>query len=170
MSTIEKVLSEFKQSYQGKIPKKPGRSKKFNVYYWHRRYGTHKFLDKKANIWDKLNNGDFEYSPYAKQINNEYHWMAEEIVAVRNTNKDISSKFEIERDVIRNYNKRLKNLWNDFNRDEHERLESLQFSLRLEFGGSKENVREYIFEIAEGSIEEIINGYPKWLKEDDSPF
>ena len=170
MVTTKQVLMEFKPHFKGKVPKKPSKIEKFNIYYWHRRYPIHKFLNKKANIWEKLKNGDFDYSPYAKYINYEYYWMSEEIAVIRNSNKDTPVKFEEERDLIKSYNRRIENLTKDFERDEKERLENLQFSLQYTFGGSKEEIQEYIFQEAMGSLEEIIRYYPKWKKVDESVF
>ena len=76
MVTVKEVLQEFNPTFGIKAPAKPPKMKKFNVFYWHRRYATHKFLPDREHIWNKCKNGDFEYSPYAKYINYEYWWMA----------------------------------------------------------------------------------------------
>lgn len=156
-----------------KSPKKPAKLPKFNVFYWHRRYSTHKFLKQSAHIWDKYKNGDFEYSPYAKYIEYEYWWMAEEIAEVRNSDFTFDTKQEKERDIRLSYNRRLKNLRADFERDEAERLQNLKDSLCKTFGGTKSNADNFIKNHAEGTIEEVIRQYSSWLKEetyDESPF
>jgi len=173
MVTAKEVLKEFNPTFGIKAPAKPPKMKKFNVFYWHRRYTTHKFLPSKEHIWNKCKNGDFEYSPYAKYINYEYWWMAEEIAAVRNSSFEFATKQEKERDIITNYNKRLKNLRQDFQRDEFERMQNLKDSLRKTFGGTKAEVDEFIEKKAFGTTDEVIRQYYAWIsavKTDTLPF
>jgi hypothetical protein len=97
MVTIEEVLKEYHPlGTCQQAPPKPPKMAKFNVYYWHRRYPTHKSLKPKARIDEKLKNGDFDYSPYAKYLEYEYWWMAEEIVEIRNSDKSDGWKKEME--------------------------------------------------------------------------
>lgn len=173
MVTAKEVLQEFNPTFGVKAPTKPPRMKKFNVFYYHRRYTTHKFLPDRAHIWDKCKNGDFEYSPYAKYINYEYWWMAEEIATLRNSDKLHPVKQELEREVILSYNKRLKNLRQDFQRDEAERMLNLKDSLRKTFGGTKADVDEFIEKRAFGTTDEVIRQYYAWIstaKADTLPF
>ena len=156
-----------------KVPKKPAKLPKFNVFYWHRRYPTHKPLKQNTRIWDKCKNGDFEYSPYAKYIEYEYWWMAQEIAEVRNSEYTFETKQEKEREIRLNYNKRLKNLRADFQRDETERLQNLKDSLRKTFGGTKVDVDEFINNYAVETTDEVIKQYSYWIikKTDDNlPF
>ena len=173
MVTAKEVLQEFNPTFGIKAPAKPPKMKKFNVFYWHRRYATHKFLPDREHIWNKCKNGDFEYSPYAKYINYEYWWMAEEIANVRNSNSNRDVKEEKERDIRANYNKRIKNLRQDFQRDELERMKNLKNSLRLSFGGTMEEVSDFIENFACGTTDEIIRSYRTIrakLTEDTLPF
>ena len=165
MVTIEEVLKEYHpQGMCDPAPPKPPKMAKFNVYYWHRRYPTHKALKPKARIDEKLKNGDFEYSPYAKYLNYEYWWMAKEIVELRNSNKSISYIKDVELEIYRDYKRRFDNLRKDFECDEADRMESLLYSLQFYFGGRKEQVYKFVYEVAEGTIEEIIKQYPKWIQ------
>lgn len=165
MVTIEEVLKEYHpQGVCDPAPTKPPKMAKFNVYYWHRRYPTHKALKPKARIDEKLKNGDFEYSPYAKYLNYEYWWMAEDIVKVRNSGNSIGYIKDTELEIYRDYKRRFDNLRKDFERDEADRMESLLYSLQYYFGGRKEQVHKFVYEIAEGTIEEIIKQYPKWIQ------
>ena len=173
MVTAKEVLQEFNPTFGIKAPAKPPKMKKFNVFYWHRRYITHKFLPDQSRIWDKCKNGDFEYSPYANYINYEYWWMAEEIATLRNSDKTHSVKQELEREIILSYNKRLKNLRQDFQRDEFDRMQNLKNSLRRTFGGTKTDVDEFIEERAFGTTDEVIRQYYAWMstaKADTLPF
>jgi len=165
MVTIEEVLKEYHpQGMCDPAPPKPPKMAKFNVYYWHRRYPTHKALKPKARIDEKLKNGDFEYSPYAKYLNYEYWWMAEEIVEVRNSDKSHEFKKDVEMEIYRDYKRRFDNLRKDFERDEKDRMDSLLYSLQYYFGGRKEQVKQFVYEVAEGTTEDIIKQYPKWIQ------
>ena len=172
MVKAKDIIHEFAPYTTGKAPKKPAKLPKFNVFYWHRRYSTHKFLKSNASIMDKCKNGDFEYSPYAKYIEYEYWWMAEEIAEIRNSDHTFETKQEKERDIRSSYNRRLKNLRNDFQRDENDRLQNLKDSLRKTFGGTKILVEEFINEYAAGTTDEVIRQYCHFLikREDDKPF
>jgi hypothetical protein len=120
-----------------------------------------------------MKNGDFEYSPYAKYINYEYWWMAEEIAEIRNSDKGFEVKQEHERNSIKMYNRRIENLRKDFERDEKERMSSLKYSLKHWIGGTTEQVHTFIYEHAEGTTEELIQQYKKWLQnrpENDLPY
>ena len=99
--------------------------------------------------------------------------MAEEIAALRNSNKTHSVKQELEREIILSYNKRLKNLRQDFQRDEFERMQNLKDSLRKTFGGTKADVDEFIEKRAFGTTDEVIRQYYAWIstaKADTLPF
>jgi hypothetical protein len=173
MVTAKEVIKEFTQyTTLNKAPKKPSKLPKFNVFYWHRRYPTHKFLKNNAYIWDKCRNGDFEYSPYGRFIEYEYWWMAEEIAQLRNSNSSYDVKQEKEREIRLSYNKRLKNLKADFERDERERMQNLKDSLRKTFGGTKELVEEFINNYATGTTDEVIRQYRHFLNKnpDTLPF
>ena len=52
-------------------------------------------------------------------------------------------------------------------------MESLLYSLQFYFGGRKEQVKQFVYEITEGTIEEIIKQYPKWIQKQndlEEPF
>jgi hypothetical protein len=169
MVTIKDVLREYHPlGTCAPAPPKPPKMAKFNVYYWHRRYPTHKPLKANARIDEKLKNGDFEYSPYAKYLDYEYWWMAEEIVEVRNSDKSDGWKKDTELDIYRDYKRRFDNLRKDFERDEQDRMESILYSLQYYFSGRKEQVHEFVYNIAEGTIEEVIKQYPKWIQQQNT--
>lgn len=135
-----------------------------NVYYWWRRWKTHKSLPASASVYEKLKNGDFDVSPYWKQIEWEYYYLAEDIVKLRNntvfTRDTIKEK---ERELVTLYNKRIFKLTDDAVLDERARMKDLEDSIRRQFKGTKEQVHKYIEYYAEGTIEECINNYSNWL-------
>jgi hypothetical protein len=98
--------------------------------------------------------------------------MAEEIAQLRNSNSSYDVKQEKEREIRLSYNKRLKNLKADFERDERERMQNLKDSLRKTFGGTKELVEEFINNYATGTTDEVIRQYRHFLNKnpDTLPF
>ncbi len=57
--------------------------------------------------------------------------------------------------------------------DEKERMSSLKYSLKYWIGGTTEQVHTFIYEHAEGTTEELIQQYKKWLQnrpENDLPY
>ena len=156
-----------------KAPKKPAKLPKFNVFYYHRRYSTHKFLKHNTNIWDKCKNGDFEYSPYSKYTEYEYWWMAQEIADIRNSDFTFETQQEKVLEIRLNYNKRIKKLKEDFERDEKERIQNLKSSLQKTFGGTKVDVDEFINNHATETTDEVIKQYSYFLRkkhDNDLPF
>jgi hypothetical protein len=135
-----------------------------NVYYWWRRWKTHKSLPASANIVDKLKNGDFDISPYWKQIEWEYYYLAEDVIKLRNNSSFTRDTIkEKEREFITLYNRRIFKLVEDAVLDEKARMKDLEDSIRRKYKGTKEQVHKYIEHYAEGTIEECINQYSNWL-------
>ena len=159
---IEALKTEFNQTITVKVPLKPT-NRNSNVYIWWRRYPTHKNLPVSTSYRDKIKNGDFDYSPYWKQIQYEYYWMMEEILKLREQHTGgRDSLYQQERDIITSYNRRLKKLYEDAQLDEAARIDDIKKELRRSFGGNKYDT-DYFIDIFEGTIEEAFSEYPKWL-------
>jgi hypothetical protein len=47
-------------------------------------------------------------------------------------------------------------------------MESLLYSLQYYFSGRREQVYEFVYNIAEGTIEEVIKQYPKWIQQQNT--
>ena len=60
-----------------RVPKKPT-GRRALPFYWWRRFRSHKCLPYKANLLDKITNGDFEPTPFFDEAKWELHWMKEE--------------------------------------------------------------------------------------------
>ena len=115
-----------------------------------------------AHYTNKIKNKDFDYSPYWNQIQYEYYWMAEDILELRRYHKGgKDSLFQLERDIVTSYNKRIKRLNEDAGLDEANRIIYLKNELKRYFGG-KNYVDDFIDNF-EGTIEEAFSEYPKWL-------
>jgi len=163
---VEKINSFLKTEFNKKIttlvPKKPT-NRNTNLYFWWRRFPAHKNLPISFSYKERLNNGDFDYSPYWKYIQYEYYWLAEEIITLRESHSgSTKSLLGKEREIITLYNKRLKKLYEDAQLDEQARIEDLKKELRKNFGGDKKHTDVFIKE-AEGTLEELFLEYPKWL-------
>jgi hypothetical protein len=163
MDEVKEVLKkEFNKTITIKIPPKPTNRNK-NVYIWWRRYPTHKNLPTTTPYKDKIKNGDFDYSPYWKYIEYEYYWMMEDILKLRKQHTGgRDSLYQLERDIITSYNRRLKKLYEDAQLDEFARINDLKMELRRSFGGNKFETDDFI-NTFEGTIAEAFSEYPKWL-------
>ena len=72
------------------------------------------------------------------------------------------SLYQLERDIITSYNRRLKKLYEDAQLDEAARINDLKMELRRSFGGNKFETDDFI-NTFEGTIDEAFSEYPKWL-------
>ena len=89
--------------------------------------------------------------------------MAEDLLHLRDNHKGgRDSLFQLERDIITSYNRRLKKLYEDAGVDEAHRIGYLKKELIRNFGGGKYNADDFI-DTFEGTIEEAFSEYPKWL-------
>ena len=64
------------------VPPKPKRGKR-SPFYWWRRWKSHKYLPVRANLLDKIQNGDFDYPDQFEWAEYEMHYMKEEHDAYR---------------------------------------------------------------------------------------
>jgi hypothetical protein len=163
MDRINEFLKkEFNRTVTIKVPVREKKKIK-NMYYWWRRFPIHKTLSNMAHYKEKIKNKDFDYSPYWAQIQYEYHWMAEDILHLRDNHRGgRDSLFQLEREIITSYNRRLKKLYEDADVDEANRIEYLKKELIRNFGGGKYDAHDFI-DMFEGTIEEAFSEYPKWL-------
>jgi hypothetical protein len=163
MNRINELLEkEFSRTVTIKVPVREKKRIK-NLYYWWRRFPIHKPLSNMAHYTLKIKNKDFDYSPYWNQIQYEYYWMAEDLLHLRDNHKGgRDSLFQLERDIITSYNRRLKKLYEDAGVDEAHRIGYLKKELIRNFGGGKYNADDFI-DTFEGTIEEAFSEYPKWL-------
>jgi hypothetical protein len=154
MKEVKEVLDYLGYKVNVKVPIKP-KHRGNNMFYWWRRYPIHKPLHKNKPIDDKIKNGDFDYSPYWEQIQYEYYWLAEAIVKAK---QEKGWCVEKERDIRTTYNKRISKLGEDALKDEFERFNSFKNELKLSYGGSKEEVDNFI-NTFEGSLAECTTYY-----------
>lgn len=69
-----KLSREFLEQELSKIPRN-----KYNCFQWWRRYQTRDTLPKRAPLYDKIVNGDYDHSPYLYQLEMELYLMNDKI-------------------------------------------------------------------------------------------
>ena len=163
MVTREDILKEYNIHVSFKAPPKPDRLN-FNKFYWWRRYPVSKSLDKHYSFASKINHVDFNSSPYAFQISYEEQWLADEVAKLRNTIQNWGVLKEKENELRSMCNKRIRKLQDDFTKDERERMHSFKEHLKKECGGTIEQVSEFVDDLAEGTLLEVVEQYKTYLR------
>ena len=137
-----------------KTPIKPTR-RSATPFYWWRRYRTHKPLPSKARLIDKINNNDFEYSPFFDQARWELEWMRDEqrifIDEYQGKNHMADMLYlDIEKRARKRYNK----LFEDATNDERDRMDRLGKGLSKEFYFDKDKLVDIMEEFG-GTTEDL---------------
>ena len=119
----------------------------YNQFRWWRRYDQpNKPLHKNASLLDKIQNGDLEFSHYwwqAKYTEIEMNEILENCIDYQ----DWSEKTQVDR-------ARRRRLWEDFEKDEAEKLSYIRKEFSKEFRMTEEDYEEEITEF-NGSLEEL---------------
>jgi len=120
--------------------------KKYNKYYWWRRYNDVQELDKNAPILAKINNGDYDFPSYYFQAQHEIYRMEEAI-------KDI--KYSEDRvDTINLYMERYRRLMEDAYKEENRRMDQFKKRMIKVFKITKQDL-ENIMNTFDGTLEEL---------------
>lgn len=120
--------------------------RKYNRYYWWRRYHDIQELDEKAPILSKIRNGDYEYPSYFYQAQHEVYLMWDEIEDMPIGEDRI--------DRINLYMERYRRLMEDSEKEENKRFNALKKRLTTQFKISKEFLED-VMESFEGTTEEL---------------
>ena len=97
----------------------------YNQFRWWRRFDSpNKTLHKYSNLLDKIQNGDYDFS--------HYYWQAKNAMN----------------------SARRKRLWDDFEKDEKERINGIEKDFQMKFKMSRKKVREEIEEFG-GTLEDF---------------
>ncbi len=139
-----------------KVPKKPT-GRKALPFYWWRRYRTHKTLPSKYPLRDKIENGDFDYSPFFQQAEWELHWMEDE-------QKEFIEKYQgrdpeldhLYMDIELRARKRYNKLIEDAYKDENEKLEKIIIGFCKNFKIKKDDFKDLMLEF-NGNLENLYN-------------
>lgn len=108
----------------------------YNKFRWWRRYfSPNKPLTNTSSLWDKILNGDFDFS--------NFYWQAQlaeiEINKIYQECYPDFSLFNEKASLLRNKRKRL---WEDFEKDENNKLKQLQKEFIANFFITKEEYKE----------------------------
>ena len=137
------------------------------TYNWWRRNEKRKRLDKKSSLIDKIKHGDFEYSQYYDEAQEELQTIERikeeqtergKLLGLRGVTIDENIRKETDQ-----YHRRYTRLTNDHNEEEDRLLNELKLSLKQEFG----NHWEYLYKkwidgkLGDLSIEELYYEYQK---------
>jgi len=113
-----KLDRSFLEEQMSKLPKN-----KYNCYQWWRRYQSRDLLNKKAPLYDKIINGDYETSTYLYQSEMELYLLEDKLSSVKNSDDahDINGLFmERHRRLLVDYEKEerqiMQNLISDFSK------------------------------------------------------
>ena len=119
----------------------------YNQFRWWRRFDQpNKPLHKNASLLDKIQNGDLEFSHYwwqAKYTEIEMNEILENCIDYQ----DWSEKTQVDR-------ARRRRLWEDFEKDEAEKLSYIRKEFSKEFRMTEEDYEDEITEF-DGSLEEL---------------
>lgn len=144
-----------------KVPKKPS-GRRALPFYWWRRYKTHKPLPSKYPLLQKIQNGDFKYSPFFQQAEWELHWMKDEqeefIKNYQGREPELDYLYmEIELRTRKRYNKLIEDAY----KDENEKLEKIVTLFCKNFKIQKEEFKDLISKF-DKNLESLYNYCKKY--------
>tara|TARA_S200002703_G_scaffold23834_2_gene20709 strand:- start:638 stop:1150 length:513 start_codon:yes stop_codon:yes gene_type:complete len=119
----------------------------YNQFRWWRRYDQpNRPLHKNASFLDKIRNGDLDFSHYwwqAKLTEIEMNDLLKKSIDYQ----DFSEKSQVDR-------ARRRRLWEDFEKDEAEKLQLIRKEFSKEFRMTEEDYENELFEF-DGSLEDL---------------
>ena len=118
----------------------------YNQFRWWRRFDTlNKPLHKYSNLLDKIQNGDYEFS--------HYYWQAKyaelEMDDIHHETYPDAALYNEKTSI---HGARRQRLWDDFEKDEQEKLQQIEKNFYLEFKMSRKQVKEEMEEFG-GTLE-----------------
>ena len=137
-----------------KAPKKPT-GRRALPFYWWRRFKSHKNLPYKTRLTDKIQNGDFDPSPFFEEAKWELHWMKEEQDDfIDNYKGKEPHQDPLYRDIEARARKRYNKLFADGMKDEANRMERLVNNFSKHFKMSKDEIAD-VMKSFDGTILEM---------------
>lgn len=119
---------------------------KYNKFQWWRSHGLVQELHPYRPLIDRINNGDFDSSPYL--------WMAQLALHDMQEKMDAEKSIEKKRDIQSLYMEKYRRLQIDFEKDEADRLAELKKAFSMTFRISREAL-EKIMEDFVGSLQDL---------------
>ena len=119
---------------------------KYNCYQWWRRYQSRDTLQNKSPLFDKIKNGDYDFSDYLYQAHHELHLLQDKLDQVKCPEKrfDITSLFM----------ERYRRLMLDFDKEETQTMEKMKKDFSKTFNISTQEL-ESIMENFDGTLMEL---------------
>ena len=120
----------------------------YNQFRWWRRFDTkYKPLPKGASFYQRIRNGEFEFSHYFWQAQHCEHEINQKYLECRSDMQKMLEKYAVDF-------ARRKRLWEDFHTHEADMLDSICKNFMREFGLTKE---QYMLEVEtfDGTLEEL---------------
>ena len=137
-----------------RVPKKPT-GRRALPFYWWRRFKSHQHLPSKTHIFDKIQNGDFDPTPFFVEAKWELHWMKEEQEEfIKNYQGKDPLLDRLYMDIETRSRKRYNKLFEDAMKDEHNRMDMLTNNLSKYYKLNKQKVKDFI-NIFEGTTMEL---------------
>jgi len=126
--------------------------KKYNQYYWWRRYETRKELDKKTPLYEKIKHGDYDPSDYLYQMEHEFYLMEDKLVNVKN----VSDRHEVKGLCL----ERARRLNEDYQKHEKELMDKIYSDFRRTFNIQRQELTS-IMENFDGTLLELYDHIKK---------
>ena len=138
---------EFLESQLARLTKK-----KYNQYYWWRRYETRKELDKKTPLYEKIKHGDYDPSDYLYQMEHEFYLMEDKLVGVNS----VDQRHEIKGLCL----ERSRRLNEDYQKHEKELMDKIYSDFRRTFNIQRQELTS-IMENFDGTLLELYDHIKK---------
>ena len=128
---------------------------KYNCYQWWRRYQTRDTLPKKAPLYDKIVNGDYDHSSYLYQMEMELYLMDDKLKTVDHPDEahEIRSLFM----------ERYRRLSVDYEKEESRVMQDLKSDFIKTFRLDKKELETYM-ETFDGTILEMYKHFKESTK------
>ena len=133
--------------------------KKYNKYYWWRRYESRNELDKKTPLYEKIKHGDYDPSDYLYQIEHEFYLMEDKLATI----PDVSDKHEARGLFM----ERVRRLNEDYQKHEKELMDKIHSDFRKTFNIQKQELMG-IMENFDGTLLDLYDHIKKLKKSSDT--
>lgn len=120
----------------------------YNPYYWHRRYKSKEVLSNKYPLYERIVNGDFDFSDYYYQAEYEVYLMQDKLKTCKNA--------EEEHEVRSLFMERRRKLILDFEKEEADRMSKFKKSLVKVFGINLQTLESIMVDF-EGNLVDLYN-------------
>lgn len=120
--------------------------KKYNRYYWWRKYEYREELSDKAPLMQKIIHGDYNVSDYIYQYQHEYYLMEDKLPKCKNV--------EEQHEIRSLFSEKMRRLNEDFQKDETTIMKDLLIAFKKTFNFPKERTMS-IMENFDGTLEEL---------------